>query len=104
MAWPDSYCPSNPESYRILFDILDEYIEGPGLTVVIGREHEHRAEGRQHLDPQTGGPDHQDDLPCVPEISANKYMLNIRFIHAGSGALRTCTGQSIDFDLTFCTL
>ncbi|MHB1074801.1 cell division protein ZapD [Thiobacillus sp.] len=45
-----------------------------------------------------------DELPCVPEISANKYMLNIRFVHAGSGAQRTCTGQSIDFDLTFCTL
>src|SRR3990170_3956273 len=27
MAWPDSYCPSNPESYRIYFDILDEYID-----------------------------------------------------------------------------
>jgi hypothetical protein len=27
MAWPDSYCPSNPESYRILFDVLDEYID-----------------------------------------------------------------------------
>ncbi len=27
MAWPDSYCPSNPESYRVLFDVLDEYLE-----------------------------------------------------------------------------
>jgi len=27
MTWPDSYCPSNPESYRILFDVMDEYIE-----------------------------------------------------------------------------
>ena len=27
MAWPDSYCPSNPESYKILFDIMDEYID-----------------------------------------------------------------------------
>lgn len=45
-----------------------------------------------------------DDLPCVPEMSANKYMLNIRFVHAGSGAMRTCADQSIDFDLTFCTL
>jgi hypothetical protein len=27
MAWPDSYCPSNPESYRILFDVLDEYVD-----------------------------------------------------------------------------
>ena len=27
MAWPDSYCPSNPESYRIYFDLLDEYLD-----------------------------------------------------------------------------
>jgi len=45
-----------------------------------------------------------DDLPCVPEISANKYMLNIRFVHVGSGSMRTCTDQPIDFDLTFCNL
>jgi cell division protein ZapD len=45
-----------------------------------------------------------DELPCVPEISANKYMLNIRFVHAGAGTVRTCTVQPIDFDLTFCNL
>ena len=45
-----------------------------------------------------------DNLPCVPEISANKYMLNIRFVPAGSAQLRACTAQPIDFDLTFCTL
>jgi hypothetical protein len=27
MPWPDSYCPSNPESYRILFDLMDETID-----------------------------------------------------------------------------
>jgi hypothetical protein len=27
MAWPDSYCPSNPESYRVYFDVLDEYLD-----------------------------------------------------------------------------
>ncbi|HYN04043.1 MAG TPA: glycoside hydrolase family 20 zincin-like fold domain-containing protein [Vicinamibacteria bacterium] len=27
MAWPDSYCPSNPESYRVYFDVLDEVLE-----------------------------------------------------------------------------
>jgi glycosyl hydrolase family 20 len=27
MPWPDSYCPSNPESYRILFDLMDEVID-----------------------------------------------------------------------------
>jgi cell division protein ZapD len=45
-----------------------------------------------------------DSLPCVPEISANKYMLNIRFVHAGAGQMRTCSDRPIDFDLTFCTL
>ncbi len=25
--WPDAYCPSNPKSYDLLFDVLDEYIE-----------------------------------------------------------------------------
>ena len=25
--WPDTYCPSNPDSYKLLFDIFDEYIE-----------------------------------------------------------------------------
>lgn len=45
-----------------------------------------------------------DNLPCVPEISANKYMINIRFMYAEAGQARTCTDQLIDFDLTFCTL
>ena len=25
--WPDTYCPSNPESYRLLYDVFDEIIE-----------------------------------------------------------------------------
>lgn len=25
--WPDTYCPSNPGSYKLLFDVYDEYIE-----------------------------------------------------------------------------
>ena len=25
--WPDTYCPSNPEVYNLLFDVLDEYID-----------------------------------------------------------------------------
>lgn len=25
--WPDTYCPSNPETYKLLFDVYDEYIE-----------------------------------------------------------------------------
>jgi len=45
-----------------------------------------------------------DELPCVPEISANKYMLNIRFVNASPSAIRNCTVESLDFELTFCTL
>ncbi len=26
-AFPDSYCPSNPKSYRLLFEVMDEYVE-----------------------------------------------------------------------------
>ncbi len=26
MQWPDTYCPSNPNTYKLLFDVLDEYI------------------------------------------------------------------------------
>lgn len=25
--WPDTYCPSNPASYDLLFDVVDEYLE-----------------------------------------------------------------------------
>lgn len=46
-----------------------------------------------------------DDIqPCAPEISANKYMLNIRFVQAGPGLARACSDRDIDFDLTFCSL
>ena len=27
MRWPDSYCPSNPESYRVLFDLMAEILD-----------------------------------------------------------------------------
>ncbi len=45
-----------------------------------------------------------EDLPCVPEISANKYALNIRFVQTIPSHARICTDQAIDFQLTFCTL
>lgn len=25
--WPDTYCPSNPKSYELMFDVYDEYME-----------------------------------------------------------------------------
>lgn len=42
------------------------------------------------------------DLPCIPEISANKYALNIRFVAADYGAKTTLFNRDVEFKLTFC--
>lgn len=43
-------------------------------------------------------------LPCAPEVSANKYAVNIRFtVVEKTQKPRTCD-QDVPFDLTFCTL
>jgi cell division protein ZapD len=44
------------------------------------------------------------DLPCIPEISANKYALNIRFVEAKYTAKSSLYDQDVAFDLTFCSL
>lgn len=43
-------------------------------------------------------------LPCFPEISANKYALNIRFVTADFCAKTTLYEQDVDFSLVFCSL
>jgi cell division protein ZapD len=42
--------------------------------------------------------------PVVPEISANRYALNIRFLSLAEDARNRPTEHDIDFDLTFCNL
>lgn len=44
------------------------------------------------------------ELPCIPEISANKYALNIRFISANFSAKTSLYEQDVDFGLVFCSL
>lgn len=44
------------------------------------------------------------DLPCVPEISANKYALNIRFTTLGGGQRPRVCETDVEFHLTFCNL
>lgn len=45
------------------------------------------------------------DLACVPEISANKYVLNIRFLAQNGEENRARTADwDVDFELTFCNL
>ncbi|MDE2259396.1 MAG: cell division protein ZapD [Betaproteobacteria bacterium] len=41
---------------------------------------------------------------CVPEISANKYLLNIRFLEAGDAARSRVYANDVPFSLIFCTL
>lgn len=43
-------------------------------------------------------------LPCIPEVSANKYVLNIRFVAANYAAKSPLYEQDVAFNLTFCSL
>ncbi len=44
------------------------------------------------------------DLACIPEVGANKYAINIRFIAADYAAKTTLFEQDVPFELTFCCL
>jgi cell division protein ZapD len=44
------------------------------------------------------------ELPCVPEISANKYALNIRFVGLAGMDRGSLYEGDVDFDLMFCNL
>jgi cell division protein ZapD len=44
------------------------------------------------------------DLPCIPEMSANKYAINIRFLNSDYAAKSTVFASDIPFSLTFCGL
>ena len=46
----------------------------------------------------------EQDLPCVPEISANKYALNIRFLGVSGMNRGNVVDDDIEFELTFCNL
>ena len=44
-------------------------------------------------------------MPCVPEISANKYVLNIRFLAQNGEESKARTADwDVGFELTFCNL
>ena len=46
----------------------------------------------------------KQDYPCVPEISANKYALNIRFTIQEGGQRPRVIESDVGFELTFCNL
>jgi cell division protein ZapD len=41
---------------------------------------------------------------CVPEISANRYALNVRFVTSGAEPRPRTVERDVDFELTFCNL
>ena len=45
-----------------------------------------------------------DELPCVPEISANKYALNVRFLLPEGVQKSRVYDQDVPFELAFCNL
>ena len=45
-----------------------------------------------------------DELPCVPEISANKYALNVRFLLPEGIQKTRVFDQDVPFELAFCNL
>ncbi|MGA8863340.1 MAG: cell division protein ZapD [Gallionella sp.] len=44
------------------------------------------------------------ELACIPEVGANKYAINIRFITANYAAKSLLFEQDVPFELTFCSL
>jgi cell division protein ZapD len=46
----------------------------------------------------------QDELPCVPEISANKYALNVRFLLPEGVQKTRVYEHDVPFELSFCNL
>jgi cell division protein ZapD len=45
-----------------------------------------------------------DDVPCVPEISANKYALNVRFLLPEGVQKTRVYEHDVPFELSFCNL
>jgi cell division protein ZapD len=45
-----------------------------------------------------------DELACVPEISANKYALNVRFLLPEGVQKTRVYDHDVPFELAFCNL
>lgn len=46
----------------------------------------------------------EDHMPCLPEVSANKYAVNVRFVLAGTSQKSRTYEEDVPFDLVFCSL
>lgn len=46
----------------------------------------------------------EEGLPCVPEVSANKYAVNVRFVSVGTSQKARTYEENVPFELVFCSL
>ena len=95
--WMAPFDPLN-NAIEIIMKILRDSAQ-PTRQVALQGAYQQMASGRVTQMLRVGL---DESLPCFPEISANKYALNIRFTALG-GATRTkvCDTQ-VEFDLTLC--
>ncbi|MDT8363943.1 MAG: cell division protein ZapD [Nitrosomonas sp.] len=97
--WIEPYAPIRG-GIDIVLNILRNsgrtfsYTADQGLFQQTGSEHQAHLL-RLHID---------ENLPCIPEISANKYALNIRFIPIETTHKTIVYEENFTFDLTFCRL
>lgn len=99
LRWLGPFAPIR-DAIRIVMRLLRESAQSEGQQAPEG-VYKKMLEGRN---PQLIRVSLRSEEPCVPEISANKYVLNIRFVYAGPGQMRACTDQTVDFELGFCAL
>lgn len=46
----------------------------------------------------------EEGLPCLPEVSANKYAVNVRFVATGTSQKSRTYDGDVSFELMFCSL
>ncbi|MBZ5594850.1 MAG: beta-N-acetylhexosaminidase [Acidobacteriia bacterium] len=92
--WPDTYCPSNPETYRLLFDVYDEYIDLlKPRTVHIGRDELFAPVG---LCPRCGDRDIGDRYgEDVARVHAHLKKKDIRIAMWGDMLLESVRGKGL---------
>jgi cell division protein ZapD len=88
------------KSFRILLHLLRD----------TGKTENHTANKGMFQQMGTGRTVHllslklDESLPCVPEISAHKFALTIRFVVSSSRQKTRIYEEDVEFDLTSCTL
>jgi len=92
--WPDTYCPSNAETYRLLFDVYDEYIDLlKPRTVHIGRDELFAPVG---LCPRCGDRDIGERYgEDVARVHAHLKKKNIRIAMWGDMLLESVRGKGL---------